>query len=162
MTPIAREIVDWDTPGCSPITTCTTLWRMRISAARRESLSDVGAADDTQWAFEISQSMAKYLVELGFNLDFAPVADVVNGAGQTMARRSFGTDAQAVAQMVEAAVRGFTEGGILCCAKHFPGIGSAEGDPEVEPIRRAGDLRLYFKTINVNRHSSLMYRFCSN
>lgn len=97
-------------------------------------MRDVGAADDTQRAFEISQSMAKYLVELGFNLDFAPVADVVNGAGQTMARRSFGTDAQAVAQMVEAAVRGFTEGGILCCAKHFPGIGSAEGDPEVEPI----------------------------
>jgi len=33
-----------------------------------------------------------------------------------------------------AVLPGFTEGGILCCAKHFPGIGSAEGDPEVEPI----------------------------
>ena len=97
-------------------------------------MRDVGASGDTQRAFEVSQTMAKYLVELGFNLDFAPVADVVNGSSQTMARRSFGTDAQAVAQMVEAAVRGFTEGGILCCAKHFPGIGSAEGDPEVEPI----------------------------
>ena len=47
-------------------------------------MRDVGAADDTQWTFEISQSMAKYLVELGFNLDFAPVADVVNEAGQTI------------------------------------------------------------------------------
>lgn len=97
-------------------------------------MRDVGTSGDTHQAFEVSQAMAKYLVELGFNLDFAPVADVVNGSGQTMARRSFGTDAQAVAQMVEAAVRGFTGGGILCCAKHFPGIGSAEGDPEVEPI----------------------------
>ena len=25
MTPMAREIVDWDTPSCSPITACITL-----------------------------------------------------------------------------------------------------------------------------------------
>jgi beta-N-acetylhexosaminidase len=51
-----------------------------------------------------------------------------------MAKRSFGTTADAVAPMVESAVKGFLDGGIMCCAKHFPGIGGAQGDSETEAI----------------------------
>jgi beta-N-acetylhexosaminidase len=36
--------------------------------------------------------------------------------------------------MVESAVKGFLDGGIMCCAKHFPGIGGAQGDSETEAI----------------------------
>lgn len=94
----------------------------------------IGATGDPDRAHDACQSIARYLTPLGFNLDLAPDADIVNGASETMAKRSFGRSAGVVAPMVEAAVKGFADGGILCCAKHFPGIGGAEGDSETEPI----------------------------
>lgn len=97
-------------------------------------MRDVGATGDTGRAHDVCAGIAGYLVPLGFNLDFAPVADVSSGPGDVMDRRSFGTSAEAVAPMVGAAVRGFLDGGIACCAKHFPGLGGASGDSETEPI----------------------------
>ena len=45
-----------------------------------------------------------------------------------MALRSFGTDPALVSDMVSAQVKGFANAGVLCCAKHFPGIGGMTGD----------------------------------
>lgn len=98
------------------------------------NMSDIGATGDTDQARDAAQTMASYLLDLGFNVDFAPVADIVNGTSTTMAYRSFGSTADVVAPMVEAQVEGFLDEGIGCCAKHFPGIGAAEGDSETEPI----------------------------
>ena len=98
------------------------------------NMRDVGDTGDARRAYDVCKKIAGYLVPLGFNLDFAPDADIVNGTSQTMAKRSFGTTADAVAPMVESAVRGFLDGGIMCCAKHFPGIGGAQGDSETEAI----------------------------
>lgn len=98
------------------------------------NMRDVGDTGDALRAYDVCKKIAGYLVPLGFNLDFAPDADIVNGTSQTMAKRSFGTTADVVAPMVESAVRGFLDGGIMCCAKHFPGIGGAQGDSETEAI----------------------------
>jgi beta-N-acetylhexosaminidase len=98
------------------------------------NMRDVGDTGDARRAYDVCKKIAGYLVPLGFNLDFAPDADIVNGTSQTMAKRSFGTTADVVAPMVESAVRGFLDGGIMCCAKHFPGIGGAQGDSETEAI----------------------------
>lgn len=98
------------------------------------NMRDVGDTGDARRAYDVCKKIASYLVPLGFNLDFAPDADIVNGTSQTMAKRSFGTTADAVAPMVESAVKGFLDGGIMCCAKHFPGIGGAQGDSETETI----------------------------
>lgn len=98
------------------------------------NMRDVGDTGDARRAYDVCKKIAGYLVPLGFNLDFAPDADIVNGTSQTMAKRSFGTTADAVAPMVESAVKGFLDGGIMCCAKHFPGIGGAQGDSETETI----------------------------
>ena len=98
------------------------------------NMRDVGDTGDARRAYDVCKKIAGYLVPLGFNLDFAPDADIVNGTSQTMAKRSFGTTADAVAPMVESAVKGFLDGGIMCCAKHFPGIGGAQGDSETEAI----------------------------
>ena len=98
------------------------------------NMCDVGATGDPQKAYDACHTMAGYLADLGFNLDFAPVCDIVNGTSATMAKRSFGSSAEVVTPMVEAAVKGFLEGGVQCSAKHFPGIGNAEGDSETEPI----------------------------
>lgn len=98
------------------------------------NMRDVGDTGDARRAYDVCKKIAGYLVPLGFNLDFAPDADIVNGTSQTMAKRSFGTTADVVASMVESAVKGFLDGGIMCCAKHFPGIGGAQGDSETEAI----------------------------
>ena len=92
-------------------------------------MCDVGATGDTDEAYEVARHIATYLDHLGFNVDFAPVADIANNPdSDTMRLRSFGSSADVVAPMVEAQVRGFAEGGVLCAAKHFPGIGGAVGD----------------------------------
>ena len=98
------------------------------------NMRDVGDTGDARRAYDVCKKIAGYLVPLGFNLDFAPDADIVNGTSQTMAKRSFGTTTDVVASMVESAVKGFLDGGIMCCAKHFPGIGGAQGDSETEAI----------------------------
>ena len=91
-------------------------------------MCDVGATGDTEYAYEVAKHIGTYLEYLGFNVDFAPDADIANNPNGTMGRRSFGTTADVVAPMVAAQVRGFADGGVLCSAKHFPGIGGAVGD----------------------------------
>ena len=91
-------------------------------------MCDVGATGDTEQAYEVARQIGAYLADLGFNVDFAPDADIANNPEGTMGRRSFGTTADVVAPMVEAQVRGFADAGMLCAAKHFPGIGGAVGD----------------------------------
>lgn len=91
--------------------------------------SALGSAGDTEAAKRAAEQIADYLAPLGFNLDFAPVADVVNPLrSDTMGLRSFSSDAAVAADMVRAEVEGFRDKKMLCCAKHFPGIGAAAGD----------------------------------
>ncbi len=91
--------------------------------------SALGSAGDTEAAKRAAEQIADYLMPLGFNLDFAPVADVVDPLrSDTMGLRSFSSDAAVAADMVRAEVEGFRGKKMLCCAKHFPGIGAAAGD----------------------------------
>lgn len=92
-------------------------------------MADVGAAGDVAAAQNAARAIGTYLHDLGFNVDFAPDADICGDpAVDMMALRSFGTDPQLVASMVKAQVKGFVEAGMLCSAKHFPGIGGVMGD----------------------------------
>lgn len=93
------------------------------------NMADVGAAGDPEHARAVAAAIGGYLHDLGFNLDFAPDADICGDpAVDVMALRSFGADPALVADMVAAQVEGFKEAGVLCCAKHFPGIGGVMGD----------------------------------
>ena len=92
-------------------------------------MAAVGAAGDTTEAYNTGTVLAAYLSELGFNLDFAPVADVVTDAGNSaIGDRSFGSDPAAVGDMVSSVVSGLQDTGVSSCLKHFPGIGSTTED----------------------------------
>jgi beta-N-acetylhexosaminidase len=92
-------------------------------------MADIGASGDPELARSMARYVAEYLKPLGFNVDFAPVCDVANNPeSDTMRWRSFGDDPNLVARMVAAQVEGFLQGGMMCSAKHFPGIGAAVGD----------------------------------
>jgi len=97
-------------------------------------MADIGATGDVKAARKAAEYVGGYLSELGFNVDFAPVADIATSQDGTMADRSFGKTPDEVAPMVAAMVKGFAQAGVLCSAKHFPGIGAAEGDSHNESI----------------------------
>lgn len=97
--------------------------------------SALGAGGDAAAAKQAAETLAGYLKPLGFNLDFAPVADVVDPLrSDTMGLRSFSSDPAVAAAMVQAEVEGFESADMLCCAKHFPGIGAAAGDSHTGAI----------------------------
>lgn len=93
------------------------------------NMAEVGATGDPAQAKAAALAIGGYLRDLGFNLDFAPDADICGDpAVDVMALRSFGGDPALVAVMVSAQVEGFAEAGVMSCAKHFPGIGGVMGD----------------------------------
>ncbi len=70
-----------------------------------------------------------YLKNYGFNLDFAPVADVrTQIKREEIGTRAFSYDANEAARMVTAFIRGLHAHGILSVAKHFPGHGAVSGN----------------------------------
>ena len=96
----------------------------------------IGETGDVRKAADAAGTIAAYLKELGFNLDFAPDADIViDPATDSLGTRSFGSDPDLVGGMVASEVRAFGEAGVLSTAKHFPGIGGTGGtDSHVESI----------------------------
>jgi len=69
---------------------------------------------------------------VGIHLDFAPVADVNNNAGNPIINtRSFGENPAAVATLVAAEVDGLQQHGMLATAKHFPGHGDTGTDSHI-------------------------------
>ncbi len=93
------------------------------------SAAEIGASQNTEAAYQAGQTIGTTLKGLGFNLNFAPVADLANVENSVMAERSYGADAQSVAELVSAAVRGMEEAGVVSCLKHFPGMGATTQDP---------------------------------
>lgn len=92
-------------------------------------MRDVGATGDPAKATAVGDTLGTYLSDLGFNLDFAPDADVLtNPANKIVARRSFGSDANLVKQMSAAEARALSAHGVIPCLKHFPGHGATTGD----------------------------------
>lgn len=100
-----------------------------FSLPKYTSARDIGKTGDPEQARQMGRTIGGYLRFYGFNLDFAPVADVdSNPANPVIGRRAYSTDAQQMAQMVAAAVEGFHEAGMLCTVKHFPGHGDTGQD----------------------------------
>jgi len=78
-----------------------------------------------------ARSVGKALLDVGFNLNFAPVADVdVNMESPAIGKieRSFSADPARVAECDRIFLDGMASQGIIGCLKHFPGHGSAGGD----------------------------------
>lgn len=90
--------------------------------------ASIGATGDPANAYTAGQTIANYLMPLGFNLNFAPVADLNNTEGSTIGDRSYGSDPTAVAAMVSSMIKGLEESGVSSCMKHFPGLGSSTQD----------------------------------
>lgn len=99
-----------------------------IEVAKVEPAADIAASGDTAEAYNAGTTIGSYLNTLGFNLDFAPVADVAAGENSILGDRSYGSDPAAVAGLASNMVKGLQDSGISACMKHFPGLGDATED----------------------------------
>ncbi len=89
----------------------------------------IGENGNVEEAKRVGDVIGSYLSELGFNLDFAPDADVLtNPQNEVVKKRSFGSDAELVSRMSMAVVKGLEEHGIYATLKHYPGHGATLSD----------------------------------
>ncbi|WP_040364664.1 glycoside hydrolase family 3 N-terminal domain-containing protein [Brevibacterium senegalense] len=96
-------------------------------------LMAAGAAEDEDVTRDAIRAQAQDLRDMGFTLNFSPVADLTIGADDPVINvRSPGDDPERVSAVVDAAVDGFTSTGLASSAKHFPGHGHLTTDSHEE------------------------------
>src|ERR1700681_1461081 len=97
------------------------------------SAAELGRLGDTESVEQVARAMANELRAVGCNVNFAPMLDLhVNSESPVTKDRSFGSDPKVVAGMGAAFERGLRAGGVLSCAKHFPGHGDTVVDPHLD------------------------------
>lgn len=95
-----------------------------------------------QKAHDNAYTIASDMAALGFNMDFAPVADVWSNPDNTViGERAYSDDYSQAAELVGSAVKGFEDGGVMCTLKHFPGHGDTAEDSHYSSayVRRTKD-----------------------
>ena len=83
-----------------------------------ESLGNTGA-------YSAGISLGSELKQFGFNVDFAPLADVSLKDGSIAEQKGFGKDAATNAELARNVVKGLTDQSIFAGVKYFPGYGDA-------------------------------------
>ncbi len=101
----------------------------KLKTNKLDSMRTIGRHGDLNEAYSVGKTIAQYISPLGFNLNFAPVADVnIDGKNTEIGSRSFGDDPVLVADMAVQVMKGLTENGVMATLKHFPGHGSTFGN----------------------------------
>jgi beta-N-acetylhexosaminidase len=94
-----------------------------------ESMGSIGATGNPQNAYECGNTIGSYLHRYGFDIDFAPVADVnTNPENIVIGARAFSDNPEVAATMVVNYLQGLKDAGVTGCMKHFPGHGDTKAD----------------------------------
>lgn len=89
----------------------------------------IGLTKRPEYAYAAARAIASEILSLGFNMDFAPVADIFsNSENKVIGKRAYGTEPELVSRMVGEAVTGFIDGQVIPVLKHFPGHGDTLED----------------------------------
>jgi len=88
-------------------------------------------------ARNLAEITAEIVRTLGFNMNFAPVVDVIDevraNSFNGLYSRAFGKSRSEVVEYAEEYLDGLQEKGCLGCLKHFPGLGASQVDSHEEP-----------------------------
>jgi beta-N-acetylhexosaminidase len=102
----------------------------------------LGSIGDAALVEQIATAIGRELRAAGANLDFAPMLDLhIQPESPITRERSFGADPELVARLGRAFARGLRTGGVLGCAKHFPGHGDTRTDPHLDLPMFSGTLK---------------------
>ena len=100
-----------------------------FNVKKYESMAAIGATGDPKNAYECGNTIGTYLKHYGFDIDFAPVADVnTNPENIIIGQRAFSDKPEVAAGMVTNYLQGLKDAGITGCIKHFPGHGDTKAD----------------------------------
>lgn len=103
--------------------------RIKSDATRFPTFMSAGAAGDVGLTRNAARASGAELRGLGFDVVFAPDADVTSGPGDpTIGSRSAGSEVATVIEQVGAAVEGYSAAALVPVLKHFPGHGSVPQD----------------------------------
>lgn len=95
------------------------------------SAASIAASNTPGQAEAIYAKMAKSIADLGFSVNFGPVADMaINPNNQVIAKfgRAFAKDAPTVTAYDQAFIDAHHAAGVVTALKHFPGHGSSTAD----------------------------------
>lgn len=130
-----RELASLGDPERPPLRTVDQeggrVQRVRDPATTWPAMRALGSRPERVAA--VSAAMAIELRAMGFDLNFAPVADVdSNPDNPVIGDRSFGPDPAVVAERVVAFALAHQAEGVMACAKHFPGHGDTSVDSHLD------------------------------
>lgn len=107
--------------------------RLKSAAYSFPPLMAFGAAGDAELTQDAMEAQGAQLADLGFTINWAPVADVTVGQKDPAVNvRAAGGSQETVVGAVEPAVKGYLAAGIGSSAKHFPGHGQLTVDSHVD------------------------------
>lgn len=93
---------------------------------------ELAAPGDEPAARGEGRRTGRFLATLGIDVDLAPVLDVPSSPSSFISSRAFGADPRVVAANGVAFANGLERGGTVATAKHFPGLGRAVADTDLE------------------------------
>ena len=100
-----------------------------FSVEKFVSMESIGNTGDPGKAYECGNTIGTYLHRYGFDIDFAPVADVnTNPENRVIKDRAFSDNQYVAAPMVASYLQGLRDAGVEGCIKHFPGHGDTKAD----------------------------------
>ena len=89
----------------------------------------IGASTNDSLVYAFGREMARQLRRLGVHVSFSPCVDINNNAKNPVINsRSFGENKELVTAQSRMYMKGLQDGGVLACAKHFPGHGDTGVD----------------------------------
>lgn len=105
------------------------LWTTAVN-----DMSYYGKLNDYDTAYDVGRTIGSYLEDYGFNLDFAPVADVNISDTNELGNRIFSSDPLVVSDMCTAVIKGLKSHKICSTLKHFPGLGAGDGNTHYNSV----------------------------
>jgi beta-N-acetylhexosaminidase len=101
-----------------------------------EPMPGAGSLKTAEDAGRLAEITAETIRILGFNMNFAPVVDVINEerakANNGLYSRAFGNSKEEAAEYALVYLEKLEKNGCLGCLKHFPGLGASEVDSHEE------------------------------
>ncbi|MEL6407209.1 MAG: beta-N-acetylhexosaminidase [Chloroflexota bacterium] len=109
------------------------LWQAQGFTESPGAMALAAAPDNGALTHRMSRILGDEMLAMGINWTYAPVVDLsYNAENPTVGTRSFGRDAQSVGELAAHATQGFQAGGVMACAKHFPGLGNTSTDSHLD------------------------------
>lgn len=94
-----------------------------------ESMAKIAESGDPSEAKKAAYTIGSYIKEYGFDIDFAPVADVnTNPENIVIGPRAFSDDPETAADFVVSYLNGLDSANVIGTLKHFPGHGDVKTD----------------------------------